>query len=369
MITTKLKMEKALMLILIAVLLAHQSYAAGLSITEVEARADYDEAYTYSIEKRERIDYDLVSPTNNSKINVDIYPGSNLTFTLRIENSLPSTGTDIKGVFATITIEEIDDGSDLEDESIDFELEPGDDYRVDVKFPIPLDVDSGTYNTIIVVEGEGKNDTFHRTELRLKLEVKRQSHDIRIISASLGSGIVQCDRRIKLSADIMNLGSNPENQMALEFKSDNLGINSVDRNIFLESSDEASIERKTHTKILNAEISKSIRAGTYPIMVNLYWRDVVLFDKKVLELRVRGCDSINRNDTGAEDEEIQTIIDSGNIPEQPANFSVDTASSKGKPIFKLDSPAFMLIMLGAFIVFVLAIVMIFGFSRKAKGKV
>ena len=50
MITTKLKMEKALMLILIAVLLAHQSYAAGLSITEVEARADYDEAYTYSID-------------------------------------------------------------------------------------------------------------------------------------------------------------------------------------------------------------------------------------------------------------------------------------------------------------------------------
>lgn len=370
MITTKIKTEKALMIALLAVLLACSSYAAGLSITEIEARVDYDEAYTYSIEKRDRIDYASVSPTNNSRINVDLYPGSNLTFTLRIENSFPSTGQDIKGVFATVTIEEIDDGSDLEDESADFELEPGDDYRADVKFPIPLDVDSGTYNTVIVVEGEGKNDTFHRTELRLKLEVKRQSHDIRITRTSLAPSIVQCDRKIKLSADIMNLGSNPENQAALEFKSEGLGINSADKGIFLESSDEASVEAKMHTKTLNAEIPKSIRAGTYPISVNLYWRDIVLFDKKTLELRIRGCDSTGKDATGTEDEEpVQIITDSGNIPEQTANFSIDTASTKGKPIFKINSPTFMFVVLGAFVVFVLAIVTIFGLSRKTKGKV
>ena len=39
---------------------------------------------------------------------------------------------------------------------MDFDLEPGNEDRVDVKFNIPLNVDEGTYDVKIEVEGEGK---------------------------------------------------------------------------------------------------------------------------------------------------------------------------------------------------------------------
>src|SRR3990167_8540671 len=167
-------------LLVLAILLASGIWAAGLEITEIDFNVDYDDAYTYRIEDRDRIDSGSVSMTNDSKIDAYLLPGSNLTFTIRVENTFQGEDPDLRGIFARVTIEEIDDGADLEEDSIDFDLEPGNDERVDIKFPIPLDVDAGLYNTIIEVEGEDRNETPYSTELNLKLEVKKQSHDIRI---------------------------------------------------------------------------------------------------------------------------------------------------------------------------------------------
>src|SRR3989338_2103170 len=203
-----------------AILMASAVSADGLKITEIDYHIDYDEAYTYSIERKDRIDSGSVSPTNNSKIDADLFPGSNITFTVRVENTFPGGGPTIKGVFARMTVEEIDDGADLEDESLDFDLEPGDDYRFDLKFTIPLDVDAISYNVVLEAEGEDKNNTLHQALLNLKMEVKKQSHDIRIIKTLLNPGIVGCDRKARLTAEIMNLGSSIENQNSLEFKSD-----------------------------------------------------------------------------------------------------------------------------------------------------
>ena len=275
-----------------AILIASTASAAGLKITEIDYHIDYDEAYTYRVERRDRIDSGSVSPTNNSKIDADLFPGSNITFTVRVENTFPSGGPTIKGVFASMIIEEIDDGADLEDESLDFDLEPGDDYRYDLEFTMPLDVDSVSYNVVLEAEGEDKNNTLHQTLLILKMGVKKQSHDIRIIRTLLNPEVVSCDRKAKLTAEIMNLGSNIENQNALEFKSDILGINSIDKDIALESSDEASEEEKVYTKSLNFEVPNSLKTGAYPLFVNLYWKNFVLFDQKELELIVKDCNGV-----------------------------------------------------------------------------
>ena len=362
MITTNMKQ---IIIIFVMILLVSQlSLAQGLKITEIDLNVDYDEAYTYRIEKRDRMD-SVSGISNNSKINADIFPGANVTFTLRIENSFPSSGSSLKGVFARITLEEINDGDDLEGESLDFDLEPGDDYRVDVKFQIPLDVDSGTYNAVIEAEGDERNGTTQGANIAAKLEIKRQSHDIRIIRTILEPGAIECERKIRLSAEAMNLGSNPENQIALEFKSEILGISSIDGDIFLESSDEASIEEKTYEKTLNAAISKSLDAGTYPIFVNLYWRNAVVFDKKVIYLKVKDCGAAptGSEQIGDSEEPVQ-VIDLGNITGQPL-ISGEQPSAAGSAKF-ISTPALMFIVLGAFIAFVLIIVAIFGYGRKQK---
>src|SRR3990167_1888312 len=89
-------------------LLASISLAAGLQITEIDFNVDYDEAYTYRVEDRDRVDSGSVSAANNSRIGADVLPGSNLTFTVRVENTFQGENPDLRGVFVTATIEEID---------------------------------------------------------------------------------------------------------------------------------------------------------------------------------------------------------------------------------------------------------------------
>jgi len=43
-------------LLVLAILLASDIWAAGLEITEIDFNVDYDDAYTYRIEDRDRID-------------------------------------------------------------------------------------------------------------------------------------------------------------------------------------------------------------------------------------------------------------------------------------------------------------------------
>ena len=346
--------------LVLALLLAPSIMAAGLEITEINANVDYDEAYTYRIENRDRKDSASVPAANGTKIDLDVLPGSNVTFTLRIENTFQGEEPDLRGVFATMTLEEIDDGADLEEKSIDFDLEPGNDYRVDIKFAIPMEVDAGTYKLVMEAEGEDRNGTSYTAKLIQKLEVKKERHDIRISKVSLNPGIVDCDRKTKLTAEIVNAGSNAENQIALEFKSGNLGINSFDRDIFLESSDEASEEEKRHAKALNIEVPSFLNAGTYPIFINLYWENFVLFDQKTADLVVRECSASAKTPAkGPSEKDTVEVIQ----PKEDVQDQKDITSTTEVPAF--SSPALAMI-LGGFLILIIAGLAAFGYFRTRK---
>ncbi len=354
-------------------LMALSSIAEGLEITEIDFNVDYDEAYTYRIENKERINSGSVAIANNSKIGADILPGSNLTFTIRVENTFQGDDPELRGIVVEITIEDIDDGADLSEESSDFDLAPGDDARVDVKFAIPLNVEEGTYNVILKAEGEDKNETDYRTELILELEVHKQSHDIRITKVLLNPSILDCNRKASLAAEITNVGSNPENELALEFKSSALGINSVDRDISLESSDEATDEEKMYIKTLNIEVPSFFKSGTYPVLINLYWKNFVLFDQKTVDLVVRDCSQfeefIEESEIIQKEPEPSTLnndldkseenITIGEVSKEEAKENIIVATEE---ISIFNVPSIMFMMFGAInasIIIVLVIVVYF----------
>lgn len=350
-------MKQMIFAILCAIIIATAVHGRGLEITEIEVNVDYDEAYTYRIEHKTRSSSDTVS--NNSKINADVLPGSNVTFTIRLENTLQGDD-EIRDVFARVRIEEIDDGSDLEDTSIDVDLEAGNDDRLDVKFKIPLDVEAGTYNVIIEGEGQGENQTNFRTEAFLKMEVKKESHDIRITSFYLNPGIVECNRKTKITAKIMNLGRNFENPIAIEFQSSTLGINSIDSDISLESSDDASIDEKEYTKNLNIEIPISLKSGVYPVYANLYWKNTILFDQKISYLTVRDCKpSGQKTDQPAENQQNKNLL-----PSQENDMGSGEEGFSGLPAKFKPSLAFLFMVATGALVFVILILFIFSYSRK-----
>ncbi|HLC61935.1 MAG TPA: hypothetical protein VJI52_02875 [Candidatus Nanoarchaeia archaeon] len=352
---------------LFAILLALGISARGLEITEMRMSVDYSEAYTYQLEHKTRVDF-ADGLANNSRINADIFPGSNVTFTVRMENAPSGSGPGdrISQALVRIIIVGIDGGSDMDEDSDDFELEGGDDTLVDIKFPVPLDAATGTYDVFIDAQGEGRNGTFYFTENKLKLEVKKLSHDIQIVKYQLNPSILDCtNRKTKISADIMNLGSNDEEDIALEFKSGGLGINSIDKGISLDSSNDADDEGRKYTKILPLEISPKILPGVYPIMVNLYWRgSTVLFDREILNLDLRDCGSAVIQNRTVQNTNQNTI----SIPNQPIQAGSDNNSGPRllQNISISGTPALMWIVLGAFVAFVLVIVIIFGYSRKGR---
>ena len=359
-----MKLIMGLVMSILMVLVAGSTLADGLAITELDVHVDYDEAYTYRIENRDRIDSTTVPIGNGSKIDAYILPGSDVTFTIRVENTFSGEDPDLKGVFARVTIKDIDDDADLEDESLDFDLEPGDDYRFDVKFKIPIDVDAGTYDVLIEAESEDRNETPYDTEASFKLEVKKQSHDIRIINAFLSPSTVDCSRKSKVTAEIANVGSNPENEIALEIKVPNLGVNSYEKDLFLESSNEASENEKTYTKTVNIEVPSFFTAGTYPVYVNLYWKNFVLFDKKDLELVVRDCGSSGTpQDEDKEEVEVQQpenqsgTESDGDIGLPDGEFT----TVEGEPF--LSSPANIAVVTGGITIFILGILFVIGFLR------
>lgn len=356
-------MKSTVFMLAFMALLASSALASGLEITEIDVHVNYDEAYTYRLEDRDRKDSTTVPVTNNTKIDADILPGSNVTFTVRVENTLQVEDLDLRGVVVTINIEDIDDGGDLDEKSIDFDLEPGNDNRVDVKFGIPLDVDDGTYNVVIEAEGEDRNETPYETELNLKLEVKKQSHDIRITKILLNPSIVDCDRKATLKAEIANVGSNAEREVALEFKSGNLGINSFDKDIFLESSEEASEEEITHTKTLNIEVPSFFNTGTYPIFINLYWKNFVLFDQKTADLVVRDC--------GVAKAEIKPVAESGKElveiiePEEQAVSEEQITSTQ--EISDFASTTLVAMLLGGLVIVILVALVVIAYLKRANA--
>ena len=352
---------------LFVVLLASGISARGLEITDMRASVQYNEAYTYQLEYNTRNSY-ASGLTNNSKINVDVFPGDNVTFTVRMENTLSGSGPEnrMRNAFIKVTLVKIDSGSDMDADSDNFELEGGDDTLIDLKFSLPFDAATGTYDILIDAQADGRNGTFYFTENKLKLEVKKLSHDIQITKYQLNPSILDCaSRKTKISAEIMNLGANDEDGMALEFKSNELGISSIDRGLALISSNDANDDQKKYTKILPVEISKRIAPGLYPVQVNLYWKDSILFDRKILYLDVRNCGSTAIQNQTAQNtnQNIATSQENQNQQTQQQSGS-STHSFLPQNISISSSPALVWIILGAFVAFVLVIVIILGYSRR-----
>lgn len=330
------------------ILLATSSLAVGLQITDLKFSVDYDQAWAYRQENADKINF-VPHIANNSRINADVFPGSNVTFTVRIENTFSGSGPVLKNAIATVTVQELDDGADAQQESADFDLEPGDDALADLKFKIPFDVHSGTYNVKIRIEGEDINRTLYSAEENLKFGVRKQSHDLKIKSAFMNPGIVDCKRKSKITASFANIGSSLEDQIAFGFKSESLGINSIDRDISLGTSEENNIGDTIYTKNLNVEVPSSYKAGSYPIFVNLYWKNSLLFDKQEIDLIVKDCKTIWKNQNIGN----QTTI------ETPTSSTQNVYQSKRPYSSVMDVPIIFFLIAGIFIVSAVVILIIF----------
>lgn len=350
-----MKIIKPAVILLLFAVLATCAFAKGIAITDMSVRVDYDESYVYKLENKDKIDF-VEGLANNSKINADVFPGSNVTFTMRLANTFSNGGPDLKKALVRAKIRGIDDGSDLEDVSDEFFLEPGDDPRIDIKFSVPLDVAKGTYSVVLDGEAEDRNSTFYSSQIILKLEVKKESHDIRITKMSANPSIIECSRKMKISAGMINVGSNNEDQLALELHSDTLGINSVDRDVSLQTAEDAAQQEKIYVKNLDKEVPQTAVAGRHQIIANLYWKNTILFDRKFIDVIVRNCGAPAQNNPPQN----QNNQSQQPVPQTPDHSGGNAPSGSG--VFRnaslTGSPALVFMIIAGFLVIFISVLII-----------
>jgi len=251
------------------------AYDSTLKIIEVNAKVDG---------KKDTI------TNNGEKIGREAKESSDVEFEIEIENIFEK---EIKNVDVTVTIKDIDDGDDLDDEDSIFRIAPGESENVDLGFDLPLKVDDGDYDVKIDVEGKDEDNNIHIANWVLTLEVKKERNNVKIIKALVSPSTVSCSRLTSLTVNILNLGREDEEDVKIEIKNEALGINIKEENIDLDTGTDDDAE---YEKTFMVDIPDDIEAGTYPIDVKVYYNKDRDTDTGKVNLIVEDCRQIQQKE-------------------------------------------------------------------------
>lgn len=226
--------------------------------------------------------------SDGDKIRAEAKPGSIVVFNFRIGNAFSDADDiEIKDVIIEITIEDIDDGDDMDEESDDFDIDADDKSdRVKIEFEVPLEVEEKDYTVRIFIAGEDEEDVDHEIYWEIELEVEKESHFVYIKDADLFPQTVECDRTASLDVELLNLGAHDEDEAILEIKNLALGIDIKEKDIEVEEDPDGD---NTFEKVYDLEIDDNAGAGVYPIVIKTYYKENKLSDTEVVELTVEEC--------------------------------------------------------------------------------
>ena len=273
----------------------------GLSIEDLDVRL------TLLRDASSETDTDVVDDTKlNFGDDDNIGPGSSLEFDFRIENLfLDEEEISIDDVSVLVTIKEIDDEEDIDEESDSFDIDTEEKRDISVTLKIPLKVKQGTYDIEILVRGEDEDGVEHKVEWNLEMELEKESHDIYIQSAYLTKDRLSCSRVTSLKTEIFNLGKREEDDVKIEAKSSRLNLNYEQSSIVL--SEDPYDDDNEYGKTIPITIGEDVRAGTYPIDFNVYIKGSILFVTKKVNLIIEDCKTEEEED----DDEFCTKKSSG----------------------------------------------------------
>lgn len=269
------------------------------------------------------VDVKVGSKTSNNRVNGDTIseqakPGDAVEFRVTVQNNYTTLeNLRIKDITVKTTIESIDDGNDFEEESNSFDISPGSDKRVTLKFDVPLQVDEDTFNVIIRAEGEDKNGTNQVSEMNLKLEVNKDSHAIKILRSTLSPTEVTCSRKnIRLDTSILNIGTEDEQDVTVQVLNSDLGIDLKSTISELSAGGSSNDADSTFSKVYSFNLPNNIEAGSYPITFRVLYNNDRKKSETVSTLTVNGCNS-QENKTNSNVQVITNPVYNNN-PTQPA---------------------------------------------------
>ncbi len=263
---------------------------------------------------------------DGDKISEEAKPGSEVEFDVEVKNLFDEDTEDIEieDVEVTITIEDIDDGDELEEEADSFNLKADDEESVKLSFNIPYEVDEDEYDVLIEVEGEDEDGKTHRVEMRLTLEVEKEDHEIKILSASALPAQVSCEKSFAFRTEIVNIGQDDEDDVSLIIASEELSINEEVKGIEL---DEGSDDNR-YVKAFTKTLSKDVKPGTYTIAITSFY-DAKESDSENLAITVNACENKTAVQTPPKVEQKPVVVTKPTTPIKTQQKPVVVVQEKG----------------------------------------
>jgi hypothetical protein len=298
----------------------------------------------------------------------DIGPSSTLEFEFKIENEfLDKDDVEIQDVSVLVTIKGIDDGDDIDEESESFDIKAEGKENTLVSLKIPLKVEEGNYDIEIVVKGEDTDNVEHKVEWNLEMELKKESHEIYIASAHLVKDTLSCSRVSSLKTKIINLGNRDEDDVKIEVKNSQLGLDFVKSGITLVEDPYDSDNE--YEKTIPIVVGDDVKAGTYPIEFNVYIKGSVLFETTKVDLVVEDCETkktaVEENKTKEEKNESMVVEEGKEGVEIPILSQQEKTVTKEKEPFSTNKIVTWSIA-ATIIIIILLVIIAFLYAPKQK---
>jgi hypothetical protein len=226
---------------------------------------------------------------DGDRIDREAEPGENVEFRIQVESNFTSSDNiDIEDILIEVTIEGIDDGDDLDDESRDFKLRPGRNHRETIKFQVPLEVDEDDYDVLIRAEGDDENGTNHFAEMRLRLEVDKETHEIIITRNTLTPADLSCGKRnVQIGFGLLNIGNDDEEDVTVHLFNEDLEFEARENIGELEA--EPFEDTSKFSKTYSFNVPPNVQAGSYPITLRALYDNDRRKAEKIATLNVNEC--------------------------------------------------------------------------------
>ncbi|MBS3098407.1 tandem-95 repeat protein [Candidatus Woesearchaeota archaeon] len=294
------------------------------------------------------VDKNIEGKAEGYKISEEAKPGSDIELNIQIENLFDEdTDMEIKDIEVIVTIEEIDDGDDLEEDADEFDLDAGDKEKITLNFNIPDDAEEDVYDVVIEADGDDDNGNTHSITKTLKLEVKRKKHEIKVTNIDLAPSVVDCSKTARLDVEIKNIGKEDEEDVTLEIKSSELSLNIEEKDIELDSDTDDDSE---YTQTATVNVPADLPLGTYPITIKTYYDDKAS-DTETINLLVAECK------IGVGEEAVELTTTKG-LPTEG-----EGATAEELPTAKIsfrESDEYILILALAFLILTGAVIFVIG---------
>lgn len=252
---------------------------------------------------------------NGETISEEAKPGDTVKFKIEVKSNFTSSDNiDIEDVTVEVTIEDIDDGDDLDDESNEFDLSPGRDKRVTLEFKVPEDADEDDFDVLIEAEGKDENRTTHRATMRIRLEVEKERHLIKITRKTLTPSEVACGRRnVQVGLTVLNQGRDEEDDVSVRIFNEDLGFDIKEQiGVLSEDPDD---DNNQFSKTYSFNVANNAEEGSYPVTLRVLYDDDRRKAEETLTLTVNKCGTAKEEET---EEDVTVVTPPARTPAQPS---------------------------------------------------